>query len=70
MVSIIVNKLEYKPSVKDIMDKRRTHHSYEKNSSNTKDLFNSLDRPDHSDQDSDTDGGTRLRTKWGLNVEE
>jgi hypothetical protein len=55
MVSIMVNKLVYKPSVKDIMDKY-----YEifrcKNSANKKDLFNSLDSPDHSDQDSDEDG--------------
>ena len=53
MVSIMVNKLEYKPSVKDIMDKY-----YEmfrgKNSANKKDLFNSP--PEHSDQDSHADG--------------
>ena len=45
----------YKPSVKDIMDKY-----YEvfrgKNSGNKKDFFNSPEKPDHSDQDSDTDG--------------
>jgi hypothetical protein len=44
MVSIMVNKLEYKPSVKDIMDKY-----YEmfrvKNSVNKKDFFNSPDSP-------------------------
>jgi hypothetical protein len=55
MVSIMVNKLAYKPSVKDIMDKY-----YEmfrgKNSANKKDFFNSPDSPDHSDQDSDVDG--------------
>ena len=55
MVSIMVNKIEYKPSVKDIMDKY-----YEmfrvKNSPNKKKIFNSPDNPDHSEQDSDTDG--------------
>ena len=55
MVSIMVNKLAYKPSVKDIMDKY-----YEmfrvKNSANKKDFFNSPDSTDHSDQDTDTDG--------------
>ena len=55
MVSIVVNKLAYKPSVKDIMDKY-----YEmfrgKDSANKNDFFNSPDNPDHSDQDSDTDG--------------
>ena len=55
MVSIMVNKLAYKPSVKDIMDKY-----YEmfrgKNSGNKKDFFNSPDSPEHSDQDSDADG--------------
>ena len=55
MVSIMVNKLAYKPSVKDIMDKY-----YEmfrgKNSANKKDFFKSPDRPEHSDQDSDTGG--------------
>ncbi len=66
MVSIMVNRITYKPSVKDIMDNH-----YEKNSVNNKDFFNSPDSdPDHSDQDSDTDGWTRLRTSWGLNVEE
>jgi hypothetical protein len=53
MVSIMVNKIVYKHSVKDIMDKY-----YEvfrdKNSANKKDLFNSPDK--QSDQDSDTDG--------------
>ena len=51
----MVNKLSYKPSVKDIIDKY-----YEmfggKNSANKKGLFNSLDIPDHSDQDLDLDG--------------
>ncbi len=55
MVSIMVNKLVYKSSVKDVMDKY-----YEmfrgKNSVNKKDFFNSPDRPEHSDQDSDVDG--------------
>ena len=55
MVSIMVNKLAYKPSVKDIMDKY-----YEmfrgKNSANKKDFFNGPDIPDHSDQDSDSGG--------------
>jgi hypothetical protein len=55
MVSIMVNKLAYKPSVKDIMDKH-----YEmfrgKNSAKKKDFFNSPDSPEHSEQDSDTDG--------------
>ena len=55
MVSIMVNKLAYKPSVKDIMDKY-----YEmfrgKNSANQKDFFNSPDNPEHSDQDSDAGG--------------
>ena len=39
----MVNKLLYKPSVRDIMDKY-----YEKNSGNKKDFFNSPDIPDHS----------------------
>jgi hypothetical protein len=55
MVSIMVNTLAYKSSVKDIMDKY-----YEmfrgKNSANKEDFFNSPDRSEHSDQDSDTDG--------------
>ena len=55
MASIMVNKLAYKPSVKDIMDK-----FYEmfrgKNSTNKKDFFNSPDSPEHSDQDSDAGG--------------
>ena len=55
MVSIMVNNITYKPSVKDIMDKY-----YEifrgKNSANKKDFFNSPDSPEHSDQDSDADG--------------
>ena len=55
MVSIMFNNLAYKPSVKDIMDKY-----YEmfrgKNSTNKEDFFNSPDSPDHSDQDSETDG--------------
>jgi hypothetical protein len=55
MVSIMVNKLAYKLSLKDILDK-----FYEmfrgKNQANKIDFFNSPDRPDHSDQDSDTNG--------------
>ncbi len=58
MISIMVNKLVYycdKHSVKDIMDKY-----YEmfrgKNSANKQNFFNSPDSPDHSDQDSDTNG--------------
>jgi hypothetical protein len=51
MVSMMVNKFTYKPSVEDIMDKL-----YEKNSANKKDRFNSPGSPDHWDQDSDTDG--------------
>jgi hypothetical protein len=55
MVSIMVNKLAYKPTVKDIMDKY--HEMFrDKNSTNKKDLFNSPTVPTHSDQDSDTDG--------------
>ncbi len=50
MVSNIVNKYAYKPSLHDLMDK-----CYEmfrgKNHTNKKDFFNSLDSPDHSDQD-------------------
>ena len=52
MVSIMVNKLAYKPSVKDIMEKY-----YEmfrgKNQSDEmkKDLLNSPNIPDHSNQD-------------------
>ena len=69
MVSIMVNKFAYKPSVKDIMDKYyEMFHG--KNSANKKDFFNSPDSPEHSDQDSDTGGRTRLRTSWGLNEEE
>jgi hypothetical protein len=59
MVSIILNNLLYKPFLKDIMDKY-----YEKfcgqNQSQKQNLFNSIKIPDHSDQDSDTDGWTRL----------
>ena len=60
MVSIMVNKLVYKPSVKDIMDKYYKMFRGKK-SANKKDLFNSPDSPEHSDQDSDTYGITRLR---------
>ncbi len=55
MVSIMVNKLAYKPSVKDIMDKF-CEMFRGKNSGNKKDFFNSPDSPEHSDQDSDADG--------------
>ena len=55
MVSIMVNKITYKPSVKDIMDKYYEMFC-DKNSSNKKDFFNSPDSTDHSDQDTDTDG--------------
>ncbi len=49
MVSIMVNKHEYKPSLVDIMDKYYKMFR-NKNQANKKDLFNS------PDQDSDTDG--------------
>jgi hypothetical protein len=55
MVSIMVNKLAYKPSVKDIMDKYYDMFRG-KNSTNKQDFFNSPDSPDHSDQDSDVGG--------------
>ena len=55
MVSVMVNKFSHKPPVKDIMDKY-----YEmfrvKNGTNKKEFFNSPDSPDHSDQDSESDG--------------
>ena len=59
MVSVMVtDKLAYKTSVKDMMDK-----DYEmfrgKNSAKTKDLFNSPDIPEHSDQPG------RTRTQMG-----
>ena len=54
MVSIMVNKLAYKPSVKDIMDKY--YEMFRGKSSDKKDFFNSPDSPEHSDQDSDTGG--------------
>ena len=50
MVSIMVNKFVYKPSVKDIMDKYYEMYR-DKNSTNKQDFFNSPDSPDHSDQD-------------------
>ena len=65
----MVNKFLYKTSVKDIMDKYYEMFR-DKNSTDKKDFFNSPDSPDHSDQDSDTDGRTRLRRSWGLNEEE
>ena len=55
IVSIMLNKLEYKPSVKDIIDEYYDIFRC-KNSGNTKDFFNSPDNPDHSDQDSDANG--------------
>ena len=55
MDSIMVDKPVYKPSVKDIMDKYYEMFR-DKNSVNKKDLFNSPDNPDHSDQDSVTHG--------------
>ena len=55
MVSIMVNKLTYKLSVKDIMDKYYEMFR-DKNSANKKDFFNSPDIPEHSDQDSDAGG--------------
>ena len=54
MVSIMVNKLAYKPSVKDIMDKY--YEMFRGKSANKKDFFNSPDSPEHSDQDSDAGG--------------
>jgi hypothetical protein len=55
MISIMVNKLAYNPSVKDIMDKY-----YEmfrgKNLGNKKDFLNSPDSHEHSEQDSDAHG--------------
>ena len=53
MVSIMVHKLVYKPSVKDIMDKyyeSSMRCSVTRNSGNKKDFFNSPDSSDHSDQ--------------------
>jgi hypothetical protein len=51
-VSILVNKFTYNPSLQDIMYKYyEMFHG--KNETNKKDIFNSPDRPDHSDQDSD-----------------
>ena len=54
MVSIMVNKLAYKPSVKDIIDKY--YEMFRDKSANKKDFFNSPDSPEHSDQDSDAGG--------------
>ncbi len=54
MVSIMVNKVAYKPSVKDIMDKY--YEMFRGKSVNKKDFFNSPDSPEHSDQDSDAGG--------------
>jgi hypothetical protein len=55
MVSIMVNKLVYKPSVKDITGKYDEMFR-SKNSVHKKDFFKFPDRPNHSDKDSDTDG--------------
>jgi hypothetical protein len=41
-----------------------------KYSTNKEDFFNGPDSPDHSDQDSEADGWSRLRRSWGLNEEE
>ena len=61
MVSIMVNNLDHKPSVKDIMDKY-----YEmfrgRNHTNKTDFFNRT-------EDSDSDAWTRLRS-WVLSEEE
>jgi hypothetical protein len=54
MVSIMVNKLAYKPSVKDIMDKY--YEMFRGKSVNQKYFFNSPDSPEYSDQDSDAGG--------------
>jgi hypothetical protein len=54
MVSIMVNKLAYKFSVKNIMDKY--YEMFRSKSVNQKDFFNSPDSPEHSDQDSDAGG--------------
>ena len=54
MVSIMVNKLAYKPSVKDIMDKY--YEMFRGKTANKIDFFNSPDSPEHSDQDSDAGG--------------
>ena len=43
MVSMMVNKLAYKPSVKDIMDKY--YEMFRGKSANKKDFFNSPDSP-------------------------
>ena len=55
MVSIMVNNLAYKSSLKNVMDKY-----YEmfcgKDQANKKDFFNCPDSPNHSDQKSDADG--------------
>ena len=68
MVSIIVNKHTYDPSLHHIM---KTYYEMfrGKNQANKKDLFNSPDIPDHSDQDSDAHGWTRLRTSRGVSAE-
>ena len=55
IVSIMVNKLVYKPSVKDIMGKY--YEMFEVRTHQTKKTFSTVPTtPDHSDQDSDTDG--------------
>ncbi len=57
MVSIMVNKLAYKPSVKDIMDKYyEMFRGKNQSEAKKKEFFNSPDSPDHSDQDSTVDG--------------
>ncbi len=58
MVSIMVNKIPYKPPVKDSWTRTTYEMFRDKNSVNEKDFYNSPGSPDHSDQDSDTDGYT------------
>jgi hypothetical protein len=55
MVSIMVNKLAYKLSVKDIMDSLDKYYEMfrGKKSLHKKHFFNSPDSPEHSEQDSD-----------------
>ncbi len=72
MVSIMVNKLAYKLSVKDIMDSLDKYYEMfrGKKSLHKKDFFNSPDSPEHSEQDSDAYWWTRLSRGWELNEEE
>jgi hypothetical protein len=51
MVSIMVNKITYKPSVKDIMDKYyKMFRDKNQTEAKKKDFSNSPDSPDHSDR--------------------